>query len=692
MKKVLFLIAIIALFSSCLNTEVKDQVIGPQDLTLESDVMTPEVMWAFGRVSEIQISPDQTKVLFGITWYNWEENKGNRDLYIMNIDGSDRKNITNTNSGEYNARWKSDKVIGFLGFADDESIQLFEMNVDGSEKKQISSVEGGITGFEFAPDASAIAYTKEILNITTQDIYPDLDKADARIIDDLMFRHWDEWVSSTSHLFIAQYDGSHLTNHVDLLDGEPYEVPMKPFGGLEQINWAPDGKSIVYTCRKKSGIEYSLSTNSDLYLYELESGETSNLTEGMMGYDMNPVFSPDGSMLAWESMERDGYESDKQRLFVMDMATGESKYHTKDFDQHVANLRWREDAKAIYFISGWHGTQQLYEISLATDSVKTITSGVHDYDAFEMAGDQFIAQRQSMSMPSEIYAVNTTDGADINISNVNTNLLDQLAMGNVEERWITTTDGKQMLTWVIYPPHFDPNKKYPTLLYCQGGPQGMVGQFWSYRWNFQMMAANGYIVVAPNRRGVPGFGQEWLEQISGDYGGQNMEDYLTAIDTLAAESYVDANSLGAIGASYGGFSVYWLAGHHEGRFKAFIAHDGMFNFESQYLETEELWFANWDLGGPYWDRNNEIAQRSYANSPHLFVDKWDTPILIIHGERDYRIAYTQAIQAFTAAKLVGVPARLLIFPTENHWVLQPQNAILWQREFKGWLDKWLKKS
>ncbi len=690
MKRFWILIAAAAMFSSCLNTENKEEIVGPKDITLESDVMTPEVMWAFGRVSDIQISPDQSKILFGITWYDYQENKGNRDLYVMNTDGSDRVNITNTNGGEYNGLWKTDDQIGFLAVAEDGSVQLFEMNADGTGRKQVSSVEGGMNGFSYAPDLSAIAYIKDVPNQTCQDVYPDLDKADARIIDDLMFRHWDTWVTSTSHLFVADYDGSHLSNDVDVLEGEPFETPMMPFGGMEQITWAPDAKSIIYTCRKKTGVEYSLSTNSDPYQYNLESGETVNLTEGMPGYDMNPVFSPDGTKLAWESMERDGYESDKQRLFIMDMSTGDTKYHTENFDQHAFNLRWSEDASKVYFVSGWHGTQQIYEIVLENDSVTTLTEGVHNYQAFEVAGDKFIAQRQSMSMPSEIFAVNMTDGTDQNISMVNQNILDQLTMGNVEERWITTTDGKKMLTWVIYPPHFDPNKKYPTLLYCQGGPQGMVGQFWSFRWNFQMMAANGYIVVAPNRRGVPGFGQEWLEQISGDYGGQNMKDYLTAIDTLSAEPYVDENNLGAVGASYGGFSVFWLAGNHEGRFKAFIAHDGMFNFESQYLETEELWFANWDLGGPFWDKNNEIAQRSYDNSPHKFVDKWDTPILIIHGERDYRIAYTQAIQAFTAAKILGVPARLLIFPTENHWVLQPQNAILWQREFKGWLDKWLK--
>ncbi|PKP01062.1 MAG: peptidase S9 [Bacteroidetes bacterium HGW-Bacteroidetes-6] len=693
MKKYFLLAILPLLVAACCESghqDNKSNIIGPQNLKLESDVMTPEVMWALGRVSDIQVSPDKSKILFGVTWYDAKQNKGNRDLYVMNIDGSDRKNITNTDAGEYNAEWKDTANILFMTADANGEMQIFQMKADGSSRMQISTDTGGITGFVLAPDGKNIAYSKELPLKTVQDIYPDLDKANARIIDDLMYRHWDEWVTTTSHLFIAPLKDGKMGTGVDLLNGEPFEVPQKPFGGLEQICWSPDAKTLVYTCRKKTGVEYSLSTNTDLYSYDLESKKTMNLTEGMNGYDWNPVFSPDGKKLAWESMEREGYESDKLRLFVMDIASGEKTEHTRNFDQSAEQLRWSDDGQKIYFMSDWHGTRQIYVLDFYDNSIVTITSGVHDYVAFEPCGDKIIAQRQSMSQPDELYSVDTKTGKAENISMINKDLLAQLTMGKVEERWVKTTDGKDMLTWVIYPPHFDSTKTYPVILYCQGGPQGMVGQFWSYRWNFQMMAANGYIVVAPNRRGVPGFGMEWLEQISGDYGGQNMKDYLSAIDAVSAEPYADENRMAAVGASYGGFSVFWLAGHHEGRFRAFIAHDGMFNLESQYLETEELWFVNWDLGGPYWDKQNTVAQRSYANSPHLFVDKWDTPILIFHGERDYRIAYTQAMQAFTAAKLKGLPARLVLFPEENHWVLKPQNAILWQREFKSWLDTYLK--
>jgi len=693
MKKYFLILSLPFILAACCKPcqeEAKSDIIGQQNIKLESDIMTPESMWAMGRVSEIQVSPGDSLILFGVTWYDWKQNKGNRELYTMKPDGSDRKNITNTNQGEYNAVWNSKGEILFMTANDKDEMQVFRMKSDGSAKTQVSSDSGGISGFILSPDEKNIAYTKDLALPTVQDIYKDLDKANARIIDDLMYRHWDEWVTTQSHLFVAPLTDGKMGEGKDLLKGEPYEVPQKPFGGLEQICWAPDGKSIVYTCRKKSGLDYSLSTNTDLYLYDLASGKTKNLTEGMNGYDWNPVFSPDGRKLAWESMQRDGYESDKLRLFVLDMASGEKTEYSKSIDQSAEQLRWSNDGKTIYFLSDWQGTRQIYSLNLADTAITQISKDLCDYVAFEIAGDKFIAQRHSISKPDEIYTVDMKTGADKEISFINKDLLAQITMGKVEERRVKTTDGKEMLTWVIYPPHFDSTKTYPVILYCSGGPQGMVGQFWSYRWNFQMMAANGYIVVAPNRRGTTGFGQEWVEQISGDYGGQNMKDYLSAIDDVSKEPWADENRMAAVGASYGGFSVFWLAGHHEGRFKAFIAHDGMFNLESQYLETEELWFVNWDLGGPYWDKNNAIAQKSFANSPHLFVDKWDTPILIFHGERDYRIAYTQAMQAFTAAKVRGIPSRLVLFPEENHWVLKPQNAILWQREFKGWLDKYLK--
>ena len=556
---------------------------------------------------------------------------------------------------------------------------------------QITTRADGVNDFIFSPDETKLLFVADVkYGQLTVDKYPDLPKASGVIVTDLMYKHWDEWIKTVPHPFVADYKDNKIENEIDILNGEPFESPMKPFGGIEQLAWSPDGKTIAYTCRKKTGKEYALSTNSDIYFYHLDSKKTENKTLGMMGYDQNPVFSPDGKWLAWESMEHDGFESDKSRLFVMNLVTGDKKDVSANFDQNSNALSWSANSKSLFLVSCWHAVTQVYRVDIADSKFVQITKGVQDYTYVAPAKDKLIGVKHSMSKPDEIYSIDPKSGKETELSFENKDILAQLEMGKVEERWITTTDNKQMQTWVIYPPHFDKNKKYPTLLYCEGGPQSTVSQFWSYRWNFQMMAANGYIIVAPNRRGLPGFGMEWLKQISGDYGGQNMKDYFSAIDELTKEPYVDKDKLGCVGASYGGYSVYWLAGHHEKRFKAFIAHDGMFNLPQQYLETEEMWFVNWDLGGSYWDKANAIAQRSYANSPHLFVDKWDTPILVIHGEKDYRILASQGMAAFNAAIMRGVPAEMLIFPDENHWVLQPQNGILWQRTFFSWLDKWLK--
>ena len=658
---------------------------------LSSDVMTPEVLWSFGRLGEPSVSPDQSAILYSVTNYNVEENKSYRDLYTVSADGGTPVRVTTTPEKESSAVWRPDgKKIGYLSAKSGE-MQIWEMNPDGTDPIQISEVKGGVAGFKYSPDQARILYTADVkVKKDIHDRYPDLPKANAYLESDLMYKHWDEWVSTVPHPFVADYKDGKLENAVDLLDGEPFESPMKPFGGMEQLAWSPDGKTIAYTCRKKTGKEYALSTNSDIYFYDVENRKTENKTKGMMGYDQNPVFSPDGKWLAWESMERDGYEADKIRLFVMNLESGEKKDYSASFDQNSTGLSWSSDSKSIYFVSCWHALTQLYRLDLSKNKITQITKGIQDYSFVAPVKDKLIGVKHSMSKPDEIYSIDPDSGSETELTFLNKPILDQLTMGKVEERWVKTTDNKDMLVWVIYPPHFDPNKKYPAILFCEGGPQTTVSQFWSYRWNFQQMVANGYIVVAPNRRGLPGFGKEWLEQISGDYGGQNMKDYLSAIDDVSKESFVDKDKLGCVGASYGGFSVYWLAGHHEKRFKAFIAHDGMFNLEQQYLETEEMWFVNWDLGGPYWDKKNAVAQRSYANSPHLFVDKWDTPILVIHGEKDYRILASQGMAAFNAAVLRGVPAEMLILPEENHWVLQPQNGILWQRVFKDWLDKWLK--
>ncbi|MCK5765347.1 MAG: S9 family peptidase [Bacteroidales bacterium] len=683
------------IISACTNTGDKANVeeaviIGKQMPELSNDIQSPEVLWAYGRLSDVQVSPDGNSLLYGLSYYSIDQNKGNRELYLMNPDGSDVVQLTHSPKSEFNALWRPDgKMIGFLSSASG-SVQLWEMNTDGTGLQKISDIEGGVSGFSYAPDMSHILFIKEVcIDNPFAELYEGLPDASGRINTDLMYRHWDHWVDSYSHIFIAEYSDEGIADLNDIMDGEPWGSPLSPFGGMEQICWGPDGKTIAYTCKKKTGKEYSTSTNSDIYLYELESGKTKNISEGMMGFDMAPVYSPDGSMIAWESMERDGYESDQTRLIVYDIASGETTNFSQEFDQNAGGFAWN-GIEEIFFISAHLGSYEIFALDMGSGTFRQITEGIHNYRSVAFAGDMLIATRQSMSIPTEVFAVNPEDGSDTQVSFVNKELLDKITMGKVEKRWIKTTDNKDMLTWVIYPPHFDPSKKYPALLYCQGGPQSMVSQFWSYRWNFQMMAANGYIIVAPNRRGVPGFGQAWNEQISGDYGGQNMKDYLSAIDEVSKEPFIDNDRLGAIGASYGGFSVFWLAGNHDKRFKAFISHDGMFNFESQYLETEEMWFADWDLGGAFWEKDNKVAMNSYANSPHKFIAKWDTPILIIHGELDYRITYTQGMSAFNAAVLRGVPAEFLFFPDENHWVLSPQNGILWQRTFYDWLDKWLK--
>lgn len=656
-----------------------------------SDIMTPELLWSMGRIGEYAVSPDGLRVVYSVSHYSIEQNKGRSALYISDIDGNNLQVISPEGISEYSPAWRPDGLkIGFLCAASG-SMQLWEMNADGSDRRQVTEIDGGITGFKYSPTMSHIAITMEVdKKQSVKDIYPDLPLSSGRVNNDLMYRHWDQWVDSYGHIFIADYDDSRIGTPVDIMEGELWEAPLRPFGGVEQIEWTPDGKSLIYCSRKLTGKAYALSTNSDLYLYDLGSGKTSNLTEGMMGYDLNPVVSPDGTMVAWESMEHDGYESDKQRLFVMNLVTRERRNYSQDFDQNTNALQWSADGKYIFFVSDRHATEQLYELRLKDGKIRKITEGKHNYLSVQQAGKHLLAARQSMSRPTELYLVSRKDGEAQAITHVNDDIFAQLTMGDVEERWVETTDGKQMLVWVIYPPHFDKDKQYPALLYCEGGPQSTVSQFWSFRWNFQMMAANDYIIVAPNRRGLPGFGQEWLEAISGDYGGQCMKDYLTAIDKVSEEPFIDKERLGAVGASFGGFSVYWLAGHHEGRFKALIAHDGMFNLEAQYLETEEMWFANWDLGGPFWDKDNATAARTYSNSPHHFVDKWTAPILVIHGEQDFRIAFTQGMQAYNAAILRGIPAEFLFFPDENHWVLKPQNGILWQRRFFNWLDTYLK--
>lgn len=668
------------------------------DIKIEGRRMTPEALWAMGRIGSVAVSPDEKQIAYTVSYYSVPQNKSNSEVFVMDADGSANTQITQSTWKEAQPVWfKDGKKLAFLS-SESGSNQVWEMNPNGTERRQLTQYDGDIEGFSFSPDGKKLLFIAQVKTVkSTADKHPDLPKATGIIVNDLMYKHWDEWVTTAPHPFVADFDGNGISNVTDILEGEPYESPMKPWGGIEQLAWSPASDKVAYTCRKKTGLAYAISTNSDIYIYDLATKRTINITEENKGYDTNPQYSPDGKYIAWQSMERDGYEADLNRLFIMNLETGEKRFVSKAFESNVDAFLWNKDSQSIFFIGVWHGETHIYRLSLTDgDKLTRLTDGVYDYASLALCGDKLIAKRHSMSMADEIYAVNTTNRNGADFSDVrqltfeNKHIYDQLDMGKVESRWMTTTDGKQMLTWVIYPPRFDPNKKYPTLLFCEGGPQSPVSQFWSYRWNFQIMAANDYIIVAPNRRGLPGFGVEWNEAISGDYGGQCMKDYFTAIDEISKEPFVDKDHLGCVGASFGGFSVYWLAGHHDKRFKAFIAHDGIFNMEMQYLETEEKWFANWDMGGAYWEKNNATAQRTFANSPHLFVDKWDTPILCIHGEKDFRILANQAMAAFDAAVMRGVPAELLIYPDENHWVLKPQNGVLWQRTFFEWLDKWLK--
>ena len=660
--------------------------------TSQSSMMTPEMLLTMARIGGFSLSPNGKQVVYSVSLPSIQDNKAKTQLFLVNSDGSGRKALTDGTRTAVSPRWiEGGKRIAYLTVIEGE-MQLVSILPDGSDQRQVTRIPGGITGYLYSQDGKQLVYTADIkLPNKAKDRNPDLDKISGRVITDLMYKHWDEWVETTPHTFVASLSQQPITQGKDLLEGELFEAPMKPHSDESDIAITPDGKGIAYASRKKTGLEYSISTNSDIYYYDLTTGTTTNLTEGMMGYDTHPSFSPDGKYMTWCSMERDGYESDLIRLFLLDRTTGEKTYLTEGFEYNVEQPTWSQDGKSIYFIACVEAESHLYELTLKNKKIRRITQGQMDYVGFDLQGTTLVAARQSMLAPTDLYRIDLKKGTATAITKENESTLAQLGDIRCEKRWMNTTNGEKMLVWVLYPANFDASKKYPSILYCQGGPQSTISQFWSYRWNPRIMAENGYIVILPNRHGVPGFGKAWNEQISGDYGGQNMRDYLTAADEMKKEPYIDPNGMGCVGASYGGFSVYWLAGHHEKRFNCFIAHAGIFNLEAQYLETEEKWFANWDMGGAPWEKSNATAQRTFATSPHLFVDKWDTPILIIHGERDYRILASQGMMAFDAARMHGVPSEMLLYPDENHWVLQPQNAVLWQRTFFRWLDRWLKK-
>ncbi len=733
MKKALTLAAAI-LIASAATINAQQEMARPilkSNIKLANDRMTPEVLWAMGRIGGYASSQDGKQIVYNVAYYSVKENKSHHVLYIMNADGSGQKLLTSSAKSETDAAWiEGGKRIAFITGG-----QIWSMLPDGTDRQQMTNDPTGIDAFKFSPDGKHVVLVKQIpFHESIKKNPEDLPKATGRLVTDLNYRHWDEYVETIPHPFLADVTNGKITEGIDIMKDEPFECPVKPFGGIEQIDWSPDSKCIAYTSRKKVGVEYMISTDTDIYLYNIGTRVTTNLckTEGYVepkidatktmknqsvnapenmknnpGYDQNPQFSPDGKHIAWLSMARNGYESDRQRLCVYDFETGSKKYMTESFDSNVDEFCWSDTKDAmIYFIGVWHATENLYSVNWKGE-IKQLSDDWADFGSIQMMnnGKQILAERHSYTAPADLYVITPGKAKKSDnkfamvsakveqITHENEHILSQLGKPKVQQRWVNTTDGKQMLYWVILPPNFDENKKYPTLLFCEGGPQSPVSQFWSYRWNFMIMASQGYVVVAPNRHGLPGFGSEWCEQISGDWTGQCMDDYLTAIDDAANNlPFVDKDRLGAVGASFGGFSVYYLAGHHDKRFKCFIAHDGAFNLESMYTDTEEAWFSNWEYDDAYWNKDQTAnAKKTYDNSPHKFVDKWDTPILCIHGEKDYRINYNQGMGAFNAARLRGIPAELLIFPDENHWVLKPQNGILWQRTFFNWLDKWLKK-
>jgi dipeptidyl aminopeptidase/acylaminoacyl peptidase len=705
------------------TTGVKAQtMIEKNNIQLSSDLMTPEALWAMGRMGGAQASPDGKQVVYQVTYYSVKENKSHTLLYVQPTKAATPVRLTTDAKSETDPAWiENGQKIAFL-----REGQLWKMNPDGTGRVKLTSSKIDIEGYRFSPDGQHVILIKSLpYHGSIKENPKDLPLATGRLVTDMNYRHWDHYVESIPHPFVAAVNGNSVDDGVDILENQPYECPMAPFGGIEQLAWSPDSKQVAYTCRKKEGVAYAISTDADIYLYNIGTRATRNLCkpanyrepaidatksmrnqtvnhlegDAQVGYDVNPKFSPDGKYIAWQSMKRDGYESDRNRLCVMELATGKKTYVTEQFDSIVDDFCWANDSRQLYFLGCWHACVMVWSTNLQGD-VHQLTDGWFDYGSLQMLGTQgnkLLVTRHSMTHPDDLYVL-TPSKKDkkatlAQITDENKHIFDQLALPTIQQRWVKTTDGKQELVWIILPPHFDATKKYPTLLYCEGGPQSPVSQFWSYRWNFSIMAAHGYVIVAPNRRGLPGFGSEWNEEISGDWTGQCMNDYLSAIDDASANlPFVDKDRLGAVGASFGGFSVYYLAGHHDGRFKCLIAHDGAFNLESMYTDTEEAWFSNWEYDDAYWNKDQtENAKETYANSPHKFVDKWTAPILCIHGEKDYRINANQGMGAFNAARMRGIPAELLIFPDENHWVLKPQNGILWQRTFFDWLDRWLKK-
>ncbi|MDH7514666.1 MAG: S9 family peptidase [Bacteroidota bacterium] len=648
-------------------------------LAQAQDRMTPEILWSLKRVSDPQVSPDGKWVLFTVNAPSIEQNRGNSDLYLVPLAGGTPRKLTTSNAADYNGRWSPDgRLIAFLSTRDG-SPQIYLIDPWGGEARKVSDIPEGVSNLAWSPDGAFFSFTTDVkAGETLHEKYPDLPKANARLYESLPVRHWDTWEDEKrSHLHIMRVDGTDLR---DLMLGEPYDTPLKPFGGGTQIAWSPDGKEIAYTAKKV--FDFAVSTNSDIYIVPAKGGPAKNITEGMDGFDRDPLYSPDGRWIAFHSMERAGHEADRNRLMLYDRRTGEIIELSRTLDQWVGTMVWAPDSKSLYFSAEDKATVQIYRISVPDGSWKILTTGWYNHDGglcITPDGKSLVYGRRNFNRPTELFAHPLAGGVPRALTDMNGDVFAKIAPAMIRERWVTSTDGKKVHCWVVLPPDFDSTKRYPMITYCQGGPQSTISQFFSYAWNFLLMASNGYVILLPNRRGLPGFGQEWNDAISKDWGGMPMQDILAAHDAMVKEPYIDGKRCAAIGASAGGYAVFWLAGNHDGRFSAFVSHCGIFNLESMYGSTEELWFVNWENGGPYWD---PAAKPIYdRHSPHRYAQNWDTPILIITGEKDFRVPYTQSLEAFTVAQVKGIPSKLLIYPDENHWVLKPQEQILWFREF-----------
>ncbi|HPF02613.1 MAG TPA: S9 family peptidase [Bacteroidales bacterium] len=687
MKKYLILLipALLLITITCSRKDEKSSVELPQfsiQLTEEEKsggLMTPEILWKFRRLGSIALSPDGSTALYTVTDRDIPTEAARTNIFSIPADGGESTQLTQ--AGGSSPQWIENG--NKIAFADEEG-NLAVMDPAGEEIKTVEGLSG-FDAFRISPDGKKIFFTRRVKLDQTANEKHGLPNARVRIINDLMYRHWNRWSDySYSHIFVADFNGSRVSDEKDIMEGQKFESPLSPYFDDAEITWSPDSRYIAYTTKRMNGKEDARSTNSDIMLYEIATGKEVNISQGNRGYDKYPVFSPDGSKIAFQSMQRDGYESDLDRLFIYDIAIKTRTWITRGWEFDVQNIKWA-DNENIYFICAYMGTSQVFRTNINGKGVTKVTSGNHEIGTMQLESGKMTASLMSFSLAPEVVSVDISSGEVKQITSINKDIYDFIRMGNFSEKIIRTIDGKDLQMWVIFPPDFDPSKKYPALLFCNGGPQSTLGPFWSYRWNMQMMAANGYIVYAPNRRGVAGFGQEWKEQISGDYGGKNIQDYLDATDAMALEPFVDSERMGAVGASYGGFSVFYLAGVHGGRFKALISHCGIFNFISMYGSTEELWFVDKDYEGPYWD-----LPKSYQYSPHLMAGNWDTPILIITGANDFRIPYTQSLEAFQAAQLNNVPSRLLFFEDETHFVVKPHNAIIWQREFFEWLETYLR--